>query len=539
MIPKAIEKVRRRGGRVIVVDPRAGRFVSAADLHLALRPGTDSIVANGLLRAVAALGFVDEHFVSKRTVGFGDALEAADPWTPGRVEAATGVPSALLLEAASLLGQAERAMILHARGAEQQVSGTQNVLAYINVALACGHAGRRGSGILPLTGQRNGQGGREHGQRCDQLPGARNIEDPEHRQAVATIWGVEPESLPGRGMSYVEIMSASAEGRIGGLLALSTNPAVSSPDLAKVRQALSRLEHLVVIDPFLSETAALADVVLPGATFAEEEGTITTLEGRVVRVDAAVAPWPGRGDIDVLRNLANRLGSGTRLSFVNGREVFEELRRVTAGAPADYSGMTWDAIRERGGIFWPCPHEGHEGTPRLFLERFAHPDGRARFHADRSVEPTGPGRRDVPAGPHHRASARPLPIGQPDAPDPRTGRQGARVRVGGAPRHGVGPGPAAGPPRGAGESPRFGGGGVAGAPGAANRHGVPAVPLAAGERADRGRPGSDRPHPRLEVHARATLAGASGFPGHGPGQCREDVPRRRSSPRASQAGTSR
>jgi len=385
-VPTMLDKVRRHG-RVIVVDPRGGRFVARTDLHLALKPGTDAILANGLLRAVAALGLVDRRFVDERTTGFEDALAAADPWTPHRVEAATGVDARSVVEAARLLASAKRAMVLHARGAEQQTSGTQNVLAYVNVALACGLAGKRGCGIVPLTGQRNGQGGREHGQRCDQLPGARSIEDPEHRRQVAAVWGVEPQQIPGRGRSFVEVFDDAHEGRVAGMLTISTNPAVSSPDLHKVRRALSRLEHLVVIDPFLSETAEYASVVLPGTTFAEEDGTITTTDGRVVRVDAAVGPQPGRGDIDVFRNLANRLGAGRHFGFVNGREVFEELRRVSAGGPADYSGMTWDGIRARGGIFWPCPEEGHPGTPTLYTERFAHPDGKARFHA---VMPTAP-----------------------------------------------------------------------------------------------------------------------------------------------------
>lgn len=387
MVPKLIDQARKRGGRVIVVDPRGSRFVDQRDLHLALRPGTDAVLANGILRAIAALDLVDEEFVTERTTGFEAALAAAHEWTPARVEAETGVPAASVVEAARLMGKADRAVIMHARGAEQQVSGTQNVLAYINVALACGHAGRRGSGIFPLTGQRNGQGGREHGQRCDQLPGARSIDNPEHRREVADAWEVDPDTLPDRGLSYVEQMEAAYDGRIAGMLMISTNPAVSSPDLSRTTTALERLEHLVVIDPFLSETAKYADVVLPGTTFAEEEGTITTIEGRVVRVDAAVAPVPGRGDIDVFRNLANRLGAGRQFSFVTGREIFEELRRVTAGAPADYAGMTWDSIRDRGGIFWPCPTEGHPGTPRLFLDRFAHADGRARFHAVRYAAP--------------------------------------------------------------------------------------------------------------------------------------------------------
>jgi len=385
-VPRLLDRVRRHG-RVIVVDPRGGRFVQRSDLHLALKPGTDAILANGLLRAVAALGLVDHRFVEERTTGFDQALAAAEPWTPHRVEAATGVDARSLVEAARLLGSAKRAMVLHARGAEQQTSGTQNVLAYINVALACGLAGRHGCGIVPLTGQRNGQGGREHGQRCDQLPGARSIENSDHRREVAAVWGVEPEQIPGRGRSFVDVFDDAHEGKVAGMLTISTNPAVSSPDLDKVRRALTRLEHLVVIDPFLSETAKYASVVLPGTTFAEEDGTITTTDGRVVRIDAAVGPQPGRGDIDVFRNLANRLGAGRHFDFVDGRQVFEELRRVTAGGPADYSGMTWDGIRARGGIFWPCPEEGHPGTPTLYTERFAHPDGRARFHPVTPVEP--------------------------------------------------------------------------------------------------------------------------------------------------------
>ncbi len=387
MIPKALEQLRRRGGRVIVIDPRSSRFVSDSDLHLALAPGTDAVVANGLLRELVVHGWVDDNFVEARTTGFETAVAAAMPWTPEEVERVADIPAGQLREAAQVLGAAQRAMYLHARGPEQQVAGTANVLALINVVLARGHVGRDGCGIDMLTGQRNGQGGREWGQRCDQLPAGRSLTDPRHRQEVAAAWGVDPAHLPRPGVSYVETLDLVGLGEIKGLLCMATNMAVSAPDGDRVAQALGRLEHLVVIDPFLSPTAMFADVVLPGSTFAEEEGTITTIEGRVVRVDAAVAPIARRGDLEVIRNLARRLGAARYFDHHTARSVYEEMTALSAGAPVDYSGIGWDRIRTDGGVFWPCPTPDHPGTPQLYRDRFAHPDGRARFHA---VVPTDP-----------------------------------------------------------------------------------------------------------------------------------------------------
>lgn len=267
------------------------------------------------------------------------------------------------------------------------MGGTANVLAWINVALAAGRAGRPGSGVLTLTGQRNGQGAREHGQRCDQLPGYRRIDDPADRAVVAARWGVDEAALPGRGLRYVDILRAATRGDIRGLLVLSTNPAVSGPDSALVETALDTVEHLVVVDPFLSETARHASMVLPGSTFAEEEGTITTTDGRIVRVDAAVPPQAVRGDLDVLRGLAHRFGVRKAFDFHTGREVFDELRALSAGGPADYSGLDWDRLRDGDGVFWPAPHDRPRGTRLLHLDRFATPDGRARFTA---LEPALP-----------------------------------------------------------------------------------------------------------------------------------------------------
>jgi assimilatory nitrate reductase catalytic subunit len=395
VIPSSIAKLRRRGGRVVVVDPRAGRFVTDEDCWLALRPGTDAVVANGLLREVARRGAIDEAFCAARTVGLGEALAGAQPWTPDAVAAVADVPAHRLREAAAVIADADRVVYLHARGAEQQVGGVANVRAWLNLALARGHVGRPGCGIDMLTGQRNGQGGREHGQRCDQLPSGRTIDSPADRRIVAQRWGVDPASLPGRGRTYVELIADARAGAVAGMLLLSTNPMVSAPDLAHTATALDRLEHLVVIDPFLSETAARATVVLPGTAFGEVEGTITSLEGRVLRCDQALEPPGRRSEIDVLRNLANRLGAGRHFRPARGREVFDELRRVSAGGPVDYAGITWDRLRAEGGIFWPCPREDHPGTPMLHTERFGHPDGRARFariDPQPPPEPTSPAR---------------------------------------------------------------------------------------------------------------------------------------------------
>lgn len=379
-------KARRRGARLVVVDPRGGSLVRDDDVHLPVRPGTDSALAAGLLCEVGARGGIDWDFVDGRTTGFHEAWEAVQGWDLERTAEVTGVPAEDIGAAAGRMAESDTGIILTGRGLEQQVVGVNNVLSWINLGLACGFAGRPGCGIMPMTGQRNGQGGREHGQRCDQLPGYRDVEDPGDRRVVARRWGVEPGDLPGRGMTYVEILRAARAGDIRGLLVMASNPAVSSPRSSGVQEALQRLDHLVVVDPFLSETAVEADVVLPGSTFAEDEGTVTTTEGRVVRINRAIGNVPMRGDLDIIRALATRLGVRRHFDFHRGREVFEELTAVSEGGIADYSGLTWEAV-EGDGVFWPAPRSRPEGTRLLHTEGFAHPDGRARFS---TVEPLQP-----------------------------------------------------------------------------------------------------------------------------------------------------
>jgi len=281
-----------------------------------------------------------------------------------------------------MLGRAGRAMVLTARGAEQHAKGTDTVLAWVNVALAGGHAGRPYSGYGCLTGQGNGQGGREHGQKADQLPGYRRIDDPAARQHVASVWGVDPDDLPGPGRSAYELLDGlGTDGGVRSLLVFGSNPVVSAPNASQVCERLDALDFLCVADVVMSETAARADVVLPVTQWAEESGTMTNLEGRVIlRRKAVDPPAEVRSDLDVLADLAHALRAPG--GFPRDPEtVFAELGRASAGGPADYSGIDYARIEVEHGVFWPCPAGGHAGTPRLFLDRFATPDGRARFHA--------------------------------------------------------------------------------------------------------------------------------------------------------------
>ncbi|MEN3305045.1 MAG: assimilatory nitrate reductase catalytic subunit [Micromonosporaceae bacterium] len=370
---------RERGGHLIVIDPRLTPTARRASLHLQPAPGTDLALANTLLHRCLAEGYVDRDYVATRTTGFADVVRVASGYWPERVERLTGVPVADLATAADLLGRAGTAIILTARGAEQHANGTDTVSAWINLALALGLPGRPGSGYGCLTGQGNGQGGREHGQKADQLPGYRRIDDPAARAHVASVWGVHPDSLPGPGVSATELLDRLGTGPRA-LLVFGANPVVSAPRAGRVQRRLAALDLLVVADFVLSETAALADVVLPTTQWAEEDGTMTNLEGRVLRRRAVRPPPPGvRTDLEILADLAARLGS---VPFLTGpEEVFAELRRASAGGPADYQGVTWDRIDAQDGVFWPCPAPEHPGTPRLFARRFPTADGRARFVA--------------------------------------------------------------------------------------------------------------------------------------------------------------
>jgi assimilatory nitrate reductase catalytic subunit len=376
-----IWRMRDRGGKLIVADPRMTPITRNADLYLPVRPGTDVALHLGMLHVLLRDGLVNRDFIAAHTTGFAAVEAAAGAWDPTTTARLTGVPPESIERAAHWIGETDRAVLLHARGIEHQSKGVDNVLSLINLALATGNIGRPGAGPAMITGQGNGQGGREHGQKCDQLPGQRSIEDPAAREHVARVWGVSPDEIPHAGLSAMEIMEAIHRGEIKALVSICFNPLVSLPDTAYIREALERLEHFCVIDFFLSETAHHADVVLAGSLQEEEEGVTCNVEGRVLHIQRAVDP-PGeaRRDSEILCELGRRLGRPEQFAFDSARAVFDELRAASRGGAADYWGISYEKIDRQLGVFWPCPEEDHPGTPRLFEgNRFFHADGKAHF----------------------------------------------------------------------------------------------------------------------------------------------------------------
>jgi assimilatory nitrate reductase catalytic subunit len=376
-----VQKQRDQGGKLIVVDPRRTETARAAHLHLALTPGSDLALGNGLLALALDMGFVDRAYVAARTLGFDAVRRALASYEPAQVERMTGISLPTLRETVQLLATSESSMILSGRGPEQQSKGADTVSTFTNLMLALGKVGKPFSGYGCLTGQGNGQGGREHGQKADQLPGYRSIVDPAAREHVAKVWGVAPDSLPTKGKSAYEMLDAiGSEGGLRGLLVFGSNLVVASPNASSIRARLAALELLVVCDSFINETAEQAHVVLPIKQWAEEEGTVTNLEGRVILRRQTLRAPPGMlSDSDIMYELAERLGCGRSFRYANSQAIFDELRRATAGGNADYSGITYKRLDDEQGVFWPCPSEEHPGTPRLFAQRFFFPDGKARF----------------------------------------------------------------------------------------------------------------------------------------------------------------
>src|SRR6266511_4400745 len=320
------------GAKIIVIDPRITPIARTADLFLPVRPGRDSALANGILHVMLGDGCIDEEFIANHTHDFDKVRDLIKKYTPSLTERITGVPARSIVKAAEIWGPARTSMLLHARGVEHHTKGVENVLSYINLVLATGRIGKPGCGYGTITGQGNGQGGREHGQRCNQLPGGRDINKPEHRQFIADFWKIPEAELPKQGLTACEIFDAIERGEIKGLISISFNPLVSLPDANRTRAALEKLEFYCAIDFFLSETAHYADVVLAGSLQEEDEGTVTTGEGRCVRLRRSVTP-PGdaRADWQIICDLAARLGHGTSFSYTQPEEIFNELAAATKG----------------------------------------------------------------------------------------------------------------------------------------------------------------------------------------------------------------
>ena len=396
-----IWQAREQGAKVIVQDPRITPIARTCDLYLPVRPGRDAALFAGVLHLMIENDWIDRAFIDEHTVGFTEVAEYCRAWTPARTAEVTGVPERSLRKAAELWGTAKTSFLFHARGIEHHSNGVQNSLGTINLVLASGRIGKPKSGYGTIVGQANGQGGREHGQKCDQLPGWRDISNPEHRKYIASVWDVDEKDIPGPGVDAYELFRKIDAGEIKGLISICFNPKISLPDSGFVTRALEKLEFYVAIDFFLNDTARHADIVLPGSLQEEDEGTVTQVEGRVIKINKAVeCPGEARADWRIIQDLARALDRPKGFTFDGPKAIFEELRVASKGGVADYSGITYEKIERQMGVFWPCyandprtgePTPDHPGTPRLFEPdsynpvakgkgRFYFPDGKARFN---------------------------------------------------------------------------------------------------------------------------------------------------------------
>ncbi|WP_138751274.1 assimilatory nitrate reductase catalytic subunit NasC [Paenibacillus sinopodophylli] len=372
-------KAKENGAIIIVIDPRATATAAIADIHLQLKTGTDAALANGLLKVLIEEKLVDEAFVAQKTNGYAELCDHLAGVDLSEVAELTGVDVAKIRDAAQAYGSAGTGIVLTARGVEQQTDGHVAVRNFLNMVLLTGKIGKPGCGYGAVTGQGNGQGGREHGQKADQLPGYRSIEDDQDREYVSGVWGIHPDELPRKGVSAYEMMELVHQKSIRSLLVMGSNPVVSNPNADLVEEGLKNLDFLVVADMFVSETALMADVVLPVTAYLENDGTLTNLEGRVLlRESKLETPGDTRHDWQILCQIAERLGKKRFFPFESAEQIFEELRLASKGGLADYYGITYDRLRRTGGIYWPCPSTEEEGNQGMMFEHgFAHRDGKA------------------------------------------------------------------------------------------------------------------------------------------------------------------
>jgi formate dehydrogenase alpha subunit len=370
--------VTQKGTKLILVDPRRIKIARYADLWLRQNLGTDVVWINGMMHVIIREGLVAESYVESRTVGFEQLKRTVEKYTPEHVEQITGIPAQDLVAAARIYAGAERGSILYCMGITQHTTGTDNVKSLANLAMLCGNVGIEGGGVNPLRGQNNVQGACDMGGLPDVYSGYQRVADPKAREKMAQAWGVA--QLPDKpGMKVTDMIPAAHEGKLKGMYVIGENPLVSDPDLNHAEKSIDKLDFLVVQDIFLTETAQLADVVLPSACFAEKDGTFSNTERRVQRVRKAVDP-PGQAwdDWKITCEIATRMGYP--MHYESSREIMEELCRLTPS----YSGISYERI-EYEGLHWPCPNPEHPGTPILHREQFT--IGKGVFHAIDHVPP--------------------------------------------------------------------------------------------------------------------------------------------------------
>jgi formate dehydrogenase alpha subunit len=377
------QAVKQRGAKLVLADPREIPISEFAAIHLKHRPGTDIALLNAMMNVIICEDLQDKDFIEKRTEGFESLKAAVEKYTPEYAEQITGVAAEDIRAAARLLAASKPASLLYAMGITQHTTGHQNVLSCANFQMLLGNMGVRGGGVNPLRGQNNVQGACDLGCLVNVYPGYQKVVEEDKRDKFLAAWG---KTAPLRnGLTVVDMMNAAEAGDVKALFILGENPMMTDPDINHVRKCLQSLDFLVVQDIFLSETAQFADVVLPGAPFAEKDGTFTNTERRIQRVRKAIEPvGDARADWEIIADLGGRLAKRLGLEnlaapyagwqYSHPSEIMEELTALTP----IYGGISYDRIDEVG-IQWPCPSPDHPGTPILHVNRFSR--GLGKFNA--------------------------------------------------------------------------------------------------------------------------------------------------------------
>lgn len=361
-------QAQRKGARLIVADPRKIEPAKKADVFLQLKPGTNTALLNGFAHVIIKEGLYDQTYIDASTESFEAFRKTVAKYNPQYVAGITNVPADLIVEAARMYAKGSRAAIYYTMGITQHSTGVKNVQAVSNLALLCGNVGREFTGVNPLRGQNNVQGSCDMGALPNVFPGYQRVDDPEVVAKFEHKWGRKLSS--NRGLRATEVTHAIQSGLVKGLYIMGENIMVSDPDVQHVDDALRKLDFLVVQDIFLTETAEMADVVLPAACFAEKEGTFTNTERRVQKVRKALkAPGQARADWQILQDIMTRLGY--HKVYQHPEEILEELASVTP----QYGGITYQRIEQTGGLQWPCPNTDHPGTPYLHKETIARGKG--------------------------------------------------------------------------------------------------------------------------------------------------------------------
>jgi formate dehydrogenase alpha subunit len=370
---------KERGAKIVVVDPRRIQISRLADLHLRPRPGTDVAWINGLMNVIISEGLQDQAFIEERTEGYEELRQVVLKYTPERVEEIAGIPADDLRAAARMYAQSKPAAILYAMGITQHTTGTDNVKSCANLAMLTGNMGIAGGGVNPLRGQNNVQGACDLGGLPNVYPGYQIVTLPPIVQKFEEAWGVDGLSDQ-LGMTVTEIVEAAGEGRVRALYVMGENPMISDPDINHARHCLENTEFLVVQDIFMTETAALADVVLPATSFAEKDGTFTGTDRRVQRVRKAIEPvGSSRADWEIICELAQQMGA-SGFDFAAPSDVMDEIASVTP----IYGGVTYERLEQEGSLQWPVPTVDHPGTTFLHKGRFSR--GLGHFHAIEFIE---------------------------------------------------------------------------------------------------------------------------------------------------------